>query len=147
MLERFTSFRANSPLRTSSRHSRMIAMIPFGIGQFQNDHPNAGIFFAVSEGSMVAVSIATFFVHQQLEGQQPENDEIDKAELTEETLRYTNQISLGVLVALMAAGIIDAQIRFSNKKTLKRKREIPSDIRKSFEVSSSREGAMLRFGF
>ena len=44
----------------------MIAALPFGIGQFQNEDRELGIMFAVTQSAFLAGSIATFIGHNSL---------------------------------------------------------------------------------
>ena len=43
-----------------------------GVGQFQNDHDGLGLVSAVSEGTLLAASIASFFLHENLRDQNPD---------------------------------------------------------------------------
>jgi tetratricopeptide (TPR) repeat protein len=122
--------------RVEHENSRWIALIPFGVGQFQNGHKNLGIFLAVSEALLVALNITSYFLHQSLEGQQPEPDRLGEARFAEKTFRITNQVTLGVLGVLSIGGIIDAQIRFKPVWTRKQRRKIPDDLRDTLQLGS-----------
>ncbi|MBN1655367.1 MAG: tetratricopeptide repeat protein [Deltaproteobacteria bacterium] len=126
-------------------NSRWIAMIPFGVGQYQNNHPNAGTFFAVSEGLLLTLHIVSYFIHQDLEGQKPAEDKLGEARFAEKAFRYTNWVSLAVFGAVLITGIVDAQVRFSPKTTWERRRELPGDIRESLEIEIGASGIGARF--
>ena len=72
--------------------SRWLALVPFGAGQFQNGHSSLGAVLAVSQGSLLALSLVTYFLHDHLRGQTPDPEEIADARLAERGFRYTNQI-------------------------------------------------------
>jgi hypothetical protein len=115
--------------RIQERHSRWVAMMPFGIGQYQNGHNGLGLVLAVSEGSLLAISLVSFFLHENLRGQDPNTDSLRQgARLAESVFRYTNWISAGLFGAITVAGIIDAQVRFVPSRTIERPRSLPPDL-------------------
>jgi hypothetical protein len=125
-------------------NSRWIALIPFGVGQFQNGHTGLGTFFAISESLMGALNIASFFLHQHLEGQQPSADDLGEARFAEKSFRITNQVTLGAFAVLAIGGIIDAQIRFKSTWTEKRRRKIPDHLRDALRIGP--DEASIGFG-
>jgi tetratricopeptide (TPR) repeat protein len=115
--------------RIEERHSRWVAAMPFGIGQFQNGHDGLGLVLAVGEGSLLAISVVSFFLHENLRGQEPNTaDLLQDARLAENVFRYTNQISLGLFAVIAAAGIVDAQVRFVPSRHIDRARALPADV-------------------
>ena len=115
--------------RIEEKHSRAIAMVPFGVGQFQNDHDGLGLVLAVSESTLLTVSIVSFFLHENLRGQNPGTGTLrDQARLAETVFRYTNQISLGLFGVLAVTGIIDAQVRFKPGDRYERPRALPPEL-------------------
>jgi hypothetical protein len=130
--------------RVEEVHSRWVAMVPFGVGQFQNDDDGLGLVLAVTEGLLVATSITTFIVHENLRGQQPIPSEIDDAEFAAQALQLTNQISLGLFAALAITGIVDAQLRFKKSKSYDRPRKLPEDDNPSFELGVGPGSVTLR---
>lgn len=114
--------------RVERHRSRWVALLPFGIGQFQNGHDTLGTVLAVTEGALLAVNITTFFLHRHLEGQQPAPDNVGDAQLAERAFRIGNQVSLGLLLAVAAAGILDAQLRFEPVEVEERERPLPADL-------------------
>jgi hypothetical protein len=119
-----------STQRVEQVRSRWVAMVPFGVGQFQNGHDGLGLLLAVGEGTLLAASIVSFVFHDSLRGQKPKPTEIDNAKLAEAAFRYTNQISLGLFAAVAVTGIVDAQLRFSPIQSLDRPRPLPDDLKK-----------------
>lgn len=108
--------------------SRWIAAIPFGAGQFQNDHDGLGLVLAVSQGVLLATSVVAFVVHESLRGQDPAAHELESARLAEVASRYTNQISLGLFAVVAITGVIDAQLRFQPSHSTERQRGLPADL-------------------
>jgi hypothetical protein len=115
--------------RVEQVRSRWVAMLPFGIGQFQNDHSGLGLVLAVSEGSLLAIGTVTFILHESLRHQHPTLALRDNARLAEAAFRYTNQISLGLFAAVAVTGIIDAQLRFTPSHGYDRRRPLPDDLK------------------
>jgi hypothetical protein len=111
-------------------NSRFVALIPFGVGQFQNQDPELGWVFAVSGGVFGLASLVTGIWHIQLNQQLASAfGELDAATIDEtrfqlRTLRILNQIAFGLFAAIGLASIIDAQARFVPVVSEVREREI-----------------------
>ena len=131
--------------RVLEQRSRWIALMPFGIGQVQNGHASLGAVLAVSEASLLLVSLVTWFVHENLRGLNPEASQRDEYNLTERVSRYTNQVSLGLFGVIAITGIIDAQVRFEGDSARLRKRTLPPDLRDPPRLTLSPAGLRLRF--
>jgi len=109
-------------VRVERVNSRWLAMVPFGVGQFQNEHTDLGYVLAITEGALMATAAATWFWHVLLEREYDrivaEGDvslaprEIDRANFQVELARTTNRVAVVLLTAVMVAGVIDAQWRF-----------------------------------
>jgi hypothetical protein len=132
--------------QVEEKHQRWLAVMPFGVGQFQNGHDGLGLVLAVSEGSLLAISLVTFLLHEDLRNQMPAPDRLDDARLAETVFRYTNQISLGLFGAIAIAGIVDAQVRFVPSRIYNRSRALPPDI-EELQVSVGPGGLQLRARF
>lgn len=128
-------------------NSRWIALIPFGVGQFQNGDAGWGIFFSVFEGVAAATAISGYFLHEHLKGQQPKPEDLGEARFAEKSFRYANQISLTLLAVAVIAGIIDAQARFHPLETTQRPRQLPEDLRESLKISKNGGDLLLTFTF
>lgn len=121
--------------RVEQVRSRWIALLPFGIGQFQNDHDNLGLVLAVTQGTLLSAGIVSYAVHESLRDEHPTDPMlIDDAELAEGASRYVNQISLGLFAVVAVSGIIDAQVRFQQSRSFDRPRRLPPDL-KGLELS------------
>jgi hypothetical protein len=116
--------------RVKETRSRWIALLPFGVGQFQNDHNGLGLVLAVSEGALLAIGATTFFLHESLRNQVPTDADRGNAQLAEAGFRYTNEISFGLLAVLAVTGIVDAQLRFVPSRSYDQPRPLPPDLLK-----------------
>jgi tetratricopeptide (TPR) repeat protein len=133
--------------RVEKLHSRWIAAVPFGVGQFQNGDSGWGTFFAVTEGITAAINVLSYFLHGGLKGQKPSDAEQGEAKLAEGVFRYTNQVSFVLLVGLVAGGIIDAQVRYHPFEVTRRKRELPEELRETLKFTIGAGSIGARIGF
>ncbi len=138
--------------RVEQRNSRWVAMIPFGVGQFQNDHDNLGTALAIIEGVLAVVSIASFIIYQTIDiptqiAGQPESDAHQDAVTAENAWYVTNLASTGLFVAVAVAGIIDAQARFKPATFKARHRPLPEDLRDDLQLQASFRGSGLSIRF
>jgi hypothetical protein len=132
--------------RVQERRSRWIALLPFGVGQFQNGHDSLGLAFAIAEGTLLATAVTSFWLHENLRDQNPAADRLSDAQLAEKAFRYTNHISSILFVVVTAAGIADAQLRFRGDTWTERRRPIaPELLELSFGISPN--GASVRGTF
>ncbi len=119
--------------RVKEAHSRWIALVPFGVGQFQNDHKGLGLVLAVTEGALLAIGVTTYVLHESLRSAAngstpPTGTERDNARLAEAAFRYTNQISFGLFTLVAVTGILDAQLRFVPSRSYDQPRSLPPDL-------------------
>lgn len=134
-------------------NSRWIAALPWGIGQFQNQNRKLGIMFAVMESAFLVASIATFIGHNSLRNENPDPDQIERAQRVERALRIGNWVSVGGLVSFYVAGVIEAEVRFRPVIRTTRKRKIPDEApdsdreRTRIRLDLGLTGANLRLDF
>jgi len=114
--------------RFVTERSRWVAMIPFGVGQYQNGHEGLGLLLAVTEGVLLAGSITAYAFHAELRGQTPAPGRYDDARLAEGLSRYINQISLGLFAIVAITGVVDAQLRFRENRVVELRRPLPPDL-------------------
>jgi hypothetical protein len=110
--------------RTVERHSRLIAMLPFGAGQAQNGQTAKAIAFGVSEAILGATSIAAYIAIDYTYPVNPTtlHRQFQASEQSTATALITLQLAAGVAFwATVAWGILDAQLLF--------KREVVRDTR------------------
>lgn len=122
--------------------SRWVAMVPFGVGQFQNDDNGLGVGLAVSQGLLLSVGVASFLLHESLRGQQPVAADRSDAELAETAFRYTNQISMILFGVVAISGVIEAQVEFDETHSIERRRELPAGLR-DLQISLLPTGASV----
>jgi tetratricopeptide (TPR) repeat protein len=122
--------------RNLERRSWLVAILPLGAGQFQNDEPVKGALFLGGELLLGAAVATTFALHEDLRDRAGEPfespDDREAYERLESGLRIANQVSLGALAAVAVAGIIDSAIRFEKETVIWQpvdEREVPRDLR------------------
>ena len=129
-------------LEVEQRNSRWIAMLPFGVGQFQNRQRGLGLFFAIGEILLAGASIGTFLWHQFVAGvaadtasalpPAPPTPAQLEVESAEQLSRILNIASLSAFAGLAVIGIVEAQARFvpvfrsTRQRTLPAARLLPS---------------------
>ncbi|MCP4602514.1 MAG: hypothetical protein GY847_18690 [Proteobacteria bacterium] len=133
----FEKLRRNVYLeRTYKENSLLVAMLPFGIGQFQNGHTVKGALFLGGELVLAASTVTTYFLHESLrqEAKEPfkssyDRDDFDRREVG---YRITNQASLVALSVLAVTGIIDSLYNYQSEVvTWKRvqEKDVPANLR------------------
>ncbi len=95
--------------RRVERHSRLIATIPFGVGQVQNGNRGLAIFLAVSEVLLGTASLSLFVAIDQ---NYPNGRFQHGQEGTVSALQISQQVTGWGFWATVAAGIIDAHVRY-----------------------------------
>ncbi len=130
--------------RVVVRRSRIVASIPFGVGQFQNGDVALGIFFATTEALTLTAATISYAYHASLP-----RDPIDanEARNAASAARVINWISLGSFVALAVGGIAQSQISFVPESWETRTRPLPKGIASIRPFASPASGgAVLGFG-
>ncbi|HET7543487.1 MAG TPA: hypothetical protein VFK05_26620 [Polyangiaceae bacterium] len=118
-------------------HSRWLALVPFGVGQFQNEDKPLGYVFLTSEVLLAATTLTALGVETHLVLATSELDKPDPSNNTRNqnwktALEYSSYAWLGVSLI----GIIEAQISFVPEQRTIRKRPLPPELRP--ETSSLR---------
>lgn len=99
---------------SETKNSRAVSFIPFGVGQFQNDHNRKGTMFAISQAVTGGLSAGIWLwqvLKYGLNGAVPVDDA--------GTVRRLQQVQIasgGLCLALMVWGLIDAQWYFQPSK-------------------------------
>lgn len=124
------------------RNSRIVATIPFGIGQFQNGDLALGLTFAIAETLLTATTVISYLIHQSIPVDPADRASVADAELAS---RLTNQISFAVLLATVAGGILQAHLAFVPQTQRTRPRPLPAELREGLEVSVGPAGFRLEF--
>jgi TolA-binding protein len=117
------------------QNSRETALLPFGIGQFQNHQDALGWFFLVTEGLAVVTTCVLFFPYRynidqynatlQGAGSLSYRTQLaDEYAAVAQDIRTADFIVLGALGALAITGIIQAEVAFKPILTYTRKRKV-----------------------
>jgi hypothetical protein len=118
--------------------SRLVALLPFGIGQFQNRKNGLGWFFLLTESAAVLTTVVLLFPYRWnvdqwnavLSDPTSGMTRHDRAALADQyaavaqNIRTADFITLGALGALAVAGIIEAEVAFKPQFSFTRKRKV-----------------------
>lgn len=114
-----------------TKNRRWLAMVPFGVGQFQNDDPALGWIFLGTEVALAGTALGALIVEYQLNAQSDDDPRPDPVELNQ-ALDTTHQVlvlsSWGFL-AVATAGVVQAQLAFVPEVREVKKRPLPRDVR------------------
>jgi hypothetical protein len=129
---------------TVQKNSRLVAMIPFGVGQFRNGNNSLGYFFLGSQAAVGAATIVTGIGAAYYSGIDPTKvtavnsagdrvscandtscaqDLVDRAQ----TWGNVNRYLFAAWGGLIVAGIVQAQLGFVSERVIPGKREIPAE--------------------
>ena len=110
-------------------NSRWMAMIPLGVGQYQNGDMRLGALFTTSEILLGATSLVSGVIVQGYSRFDSTRscDEVCYDELNRNiaTAALVNRISFGALAGVALLGIVQAQIAFVPEKVTPRVRAVP----------------------
>lgn len=122
--------------------SRWIALVPFGVGQFQNRQKPLGWVFLGAETALAATTITTQLLSSSIQSQsrQPNADR-EAARILNDRVVLANRLAFGALVAVAVGGIVHAQTTFVPSFRETKKRPLPDDLR--VEPAVSRGGGTL----
>jgi hypothetical protein len=112
------------------RHSRLIACVPFGIGQFQNGQTALGIVFLGAEVAAIGGTVVTYAMYNYARGRERDeilgvNDRAAQWHKRASDLRLVNLGFVGGFLAAVGVGVAQAQIAFVPEKKEIRTRDIP----------------------
>jgi len=111
------------------RHSRWIAALPFGVGQFQNGQEGMGYAFLVTEGLLAGTSIAAGAIHMQLVSdyaRAPASFNYDDFLSRKNTWRDVSVYSTSVFAVLAITGVVQAELAFVPEVREVRTRPLPT---------------------
>ncbi len=123
--------------------SRWLALVPFGVGQFQNDEKALGYVFLTSEALLAMATLTTLGVETHLI---LATSRVDKAAQSNNStlhnwrtaLEYSSYAWLGVSII----GIVEAELMFVPEKRLIRRRALPPELRPQSSSLELRPDAM-----
>jgi hypothetical protein len=114
-----------------TRNRRGFAMVPFGVGQFQNGDEVLGWLFFGTELALAGTAIGALIVWSNLEAQSDDSPPPNPVEL-DQALTTTYQVlvvSSWGFIAVAVAGIVQAQIAFEPETREIRRRPLPKNVR------------------
>jgi hypothetical protein len=117
-----------------ARQSRVIAMLPFGAGQFQNGDETLGAVFAVSEVLVGATLITAAALHADAYKNAVLYHEANQSVPDNVRVNYEAMATLAVaatftLVGVTALGIVEANLKFKRERVLEvRPRPLPPGL-------------------
>jgi tetratricopeptide (TPR) repeat protein len=141
--------------RTVIQRSRWLAMVPFGLGQFQNEDIGLGIFFLSTETLGVATTIVSGAIAQNIKdtrcrpidatlpmAEALPDRKIDCNALTErfDIAQIVNWVAFGASASLIVGGILEAQIGFVEEEVVLRERPIPPRVKMAPQASVTPDG-------
>lgn len=111
------------------KNKRWLAMVPFGVGQFQNDDNAAGWIFLGLEAALAGTCIAAIIVDENLANRAQEPG-IDSRELYAKRgdAYWVKVASSWGFIAAAAGGIVHAQFRFVPERRHFRTRTLPPEL-------------------
>jgi hypothetical protein len=115
--------RASATLQSGGMERRLavsspvVALLPFGLGQFQNGNPSLGIGMAVGQSIAALTSLLSYLMIYVL--RDPQSGEFKSNSLTLAQNFYISQwAGAGVFYALWIAGAIEASVRYVPERLL-----------------------------
>lgn len=125
------------------RNSKLVALMPFGVGQFQNDDPLWGGVFLGTELVAVSLSVAFFFAAENL--RQPDGF-FDPADVDRARGFRIGQIAAGgAAAALMIGGMVHAWLTFKPEVRTDYKVIDPKKSRVTPTLNPNGLGVMFEF--
>lgn len=121
------------------RSSRLIASVPFGVGQFQNGNSTLGTVLLVAEGALLATAVTSSavllqFYSDEFRESRTENQPISNT-LTESdaqsfrTTQMTAAVSTVGFGVLALLGVLEAHLAFEEERVVERRRRpLPSPL-------------------
>jgi hypothetical protein len=110
-------------------HSRWLAFVPFGAGQYQNGDVKLGVFFTVSEALLGTTTLVTAGIVNAYANADPTRPCDDTCQAQRranvDAAALVNRVAFGTLVATALAGIIQAQIAYEPSVATVVQRPVP----------------------
>ncbi|MDI3282996.1 hypothetical protein [Polyangium sp. 15x6] len=110
------------------QNSRIVAAMPFGIGQFQNGSRKLGWTFAITQaftGATTIVASQVFNYYASFDQTLAIKAEREELVRRQQITLIINQVAFGLWAGLTVAGIVQAQIAYVPQKVTIEKRPVP----------------------
>ena len=113
------------------RNSRLVALLPFGTGQFQNREPVLGWMFLISESALVVGSAITvpLFVYADGRAHDQGQDLERKAQVYRDradTIQTVNLSFVGAFAAIAITGVVQANLAYVPEVSETKRRDLPA---------------------
>ncbi len=123
-------------------HSRWLALVPFGVGQFQNGEKSLGYAFLTSEILLAASTLTTLGIetHLVLATSRADNPDEQSVNVTQRNWKTALEYSSYAWLGVSLLGIVEAQVAFVPEQREIHKRPLPPALRpqtSSFRVVPS----------
>jgi len=122
--------------RETERRSMLVAVLPFGAGQFQNGHNVKGGLLLGGEILLTSAAVTTFILHERLRSYAAEPiaspSDRERYEHLEAGYRIANTACVVALGAVMIAGIVDSLFYFRKEVVTWNRleeRDVPRELR------------------
>jgi len=132
-------------------HSRIVAFVPFGAGQFQNGSTGLGWFFLGAESLFLATGTLAipFYYSEKAAFVDAYNDPAGTNQTSEaqrhydraRTWGFINSLSYSAFLVAAVAGIVEANVRFEPQAVVIKRRPIPPQV--SFAPTLTPGGAAM----
>jgi hypothetical protein len=122
------------------KNRRWVALVPFGVGQFQNQNTSLGWVFFATEALLTGTALTALTIQSHIQADlasvTARHESLTNAEWTEANARLQGwqtalEISSYGLLGVAALGILEAQLSFEPEVRQTRKRELPKQLRPS----------------
>lgn len=130
---------AEEDVRVELENSRWLALVPGGVGQFQNGDEGLGWMFLLSETAFLGVAVGALIWHQELSVQVARAQAVGDAAAVAEGNRLLDAAfglhwaSFGALAAFAVAGIVEAQVSFVPTRVVVQRRRAPDALREGLD--------------
>jgi hypothetical protein len=122
------------------KRSRVLASLPFGVGQFQNGETALGIVFLSTEAVALVAATVSYVDRELFISAKGIPADVSRAATA---ARIVNWISAGTFIGVAIGGIIQAHIAFVPETKVKRNRPLPDSIAFEPFVAPVQEGCVL----
>ncbi len=113
---------------TVRRNSRLVALVPFGVGQFQNGQRALGWTLFGTEVAFATASVVTFFLKQNIEQQFSSSVNRSEALRLRNLAAQANWVTFGLFAATALGGVAHAQVTFVPEFREVRERALPAPV-------------------
>jgi hypothetical protein len=117
--------------RITVKNSRLVACLPFGVGQFQNEQSILGWIFLGTEAALVVGTAITLPMHFYARGRREhyvDTQDLDLAvqwDQRADQIQVANLILAGSFLAVAGVGILQANLNFQPTRDERKRRELP----------------------